>query len=243
MKKLLLATTLCAVFGAAQAVPTLVYDLKAGASYANSGVETFFSGSALNAAIFGSHFDSSIGYMGYTGGSIKLSESPASLTFTYLGKEAGHTNTFKYANGGGAKTFNNTTSAAFTSLFSVDVDDAFRLNLTFTDTNTSFVAKSGNAKNANTLNNPCNGQAVSVCNPNNQSIGFLDLRDLTEEYASFAGDFDYLLLFNDDWSDADYNDMVVGVKVAAPIPEPETYALMLAGLGVVGFMARRRRQV
>jgi hypothetical protein len=28
---------------------------------------------------------------------------------------------------------------------------------------------------------------------------------------------------------------------AAPIPEPETYALLLAGLGVVGFVARRRR--
>jgi hypothetical protein len=28
--------------------------------------------------------------------------------------------------------------------------------------------------------------------------------------------------------------------VSAPIPEPETYALMLAGLGVVGFIARRR---
>jgi len=28
----------------------------------------------------------------------------------------------------------------------------------------------------------------------------------------------------------------------APIPEPETYALMLAGLGVVGWMAKRRRK-
>ena len=29
--------------------------------------------------------------------------------------------------------------------------------------------------------------------------------------------------------------------VSTPIPEPETYALMLAGLGLLGVVARRRR--
>ncbi|MDP2706329.1 MAG: PEPxxWA-CTERM sorting domain-containing protein [Burkholderiales bacterium] len=28
----------------------------------------------------------------------------------------------------------------------------------------------------------------------------------------------------------------------APIPEPQTYAMMLAGLGLMGFVARRRKQ-
>ncbi len=40
---------------------------------------------------------------------------------------------------------------------------------------------------------------------------------------------------------------VYGVSVnfnstTAPIPEPETYAMMLAGLGLMGFVARRRKQ-
>ena len=38
-----------------------------------------------------------------------------------------------------------------------------------------------------------------------------------------------------------YKDFVGVNVVTAPVPEAQTYALMLAGLGLVGFMARRRR--
>jgi hypothetical protein len=60
--------------------------------------------------------------------------------------------------------------------------------------------------------------------------------------ATLAGAYDLIIGFNDGLRvDADYDDMVVGLKVVA-IPEPETYALLLAGLGAVGFIARRRQR-
>ncbi|OYU98978.1 MAG: hypothetical protein CFE45_14505 [Burkholderiales bacterium PBB5] len=34
----------------------------------------------------------------------------------------------------------------------------------------------------------------------------------------------------------------VGVAAVTAVPEPETYALMLAGLGTIAFLARRRRR-
>lgn len=37
------------------------------------------------------------------------------------------------------------------------------------------------------------------------------------------------------------NTVYGGTVSASPAPEPETYAMLLAGLGVVGFLARRRR--
>jgi hypothetical protein len=38
------------------------------------------------------------------------------------------------------------------------------------------------------------------------------------------------------------NFTLYGDAGVAPVPEPETYAMMLAGLGLLGFMARRRKQ-
>ncbi len=43
-------------------------------------------------------------------------------------------------------------------------------------------------------------------------------------------------------ADKDYNDMVIRVESVVAIPEPETYAMLLAGLAVMGFVARRRQR-
>ena len=40
--------------------------------------------------------------------------------------------------------------------------------------------------------------------------------------------------------DTTYGDSGAGSVIYAAVPEPESYALMLAGLGLMGFMARRR---
>ena len=64
-----------------------------------------------------------------------------------------------------------------------------------------------------------------------------------------AGDykFNYVPRANPTAEWRPFNDSLNGIftisgTVLNPVPEPETYALMLAGLGVVGYMARRRKQ-
>lgn len=42
-------------------------------------------------------------------------------------------------------------------------------------------------------------------------------------------------------ADNELNDFVNRIEsVTAAVPEPSTYAMMLAGIGILGFMARRR---
>lgn len=78
-------------------------------------------------------------------------------------------------------------------------------------------------------------------------IDFIDLRPA--EPRSFT--FDVSGVYSTDRPDdptpgiyvfysLDYGSAIGGYGVGMPIPEPETYALMLAGLGLLGFTANRR---
>lgn len=69
-----------------------------------------------------------------------------------------------------------------------------------------------------------------------------------------SGEIDVWTLSSDNLNAGDYYVLVSGNLVSdtaasfggavmmAPVPEPETYGMMLAGLGVLGFLARRRKQ-
>ena len=86
-----------------------------------------------------------------------------------------------------------------------------------------------------------NGIAINMLSgPAFQSVtidGATNLAGFNASRFSFTGN-----QIQVDWADLTFDSRTI-VKFdinTAPVPEPETYALMLAGLGLVGFAARRK---
>jgi hypothetical protein len=65
----------------------------------------------------------------------------------------------------------------------------------------------------------------------------------------FTGGFGFMIIAFEQWNvntgamDAGFLDASVTSMTVTAVPEAETYAMMLAGLGLVGFMAKRRKQI
>ena len=140
------------------------------------------------------------------------------LTATFLGFEALDTDTFTFSVASGTLSNKGALNASISGPVS-----AGALNFTFADL--------------------FQGTAIG----NGQNLGDFTSYAVLGSFAgavftpfTLGGTYDLILGFNDGMRvDSDYDDIVVGLRVAA-IPEPETYALMLAGLAAMGFVSRRR---
>lgn len=216
MKKLIAGLTLGAVTAAASAASLTVNQT------GTAQVSPVFSPTPLTEVI------TNLSGATYQLGTLQAS-GVGNVSYTYLGSEAGYTNYFTDGSG----FFHNKTSSAGGTQTAVGTTLTQSINAS-TPANLDFsfatVLPAGQAVQLSNLSGTTSAPAATYAIFSGASI------------ATTLGKFQYILGFNDlgSGNDRDFDDLLVGVNIS-PIPEPETYALLLAGLGMMGFMARRRR--
>jgi hypothetical protein len=136
------------------------------------------------------------------------------FTLTYLGQESAYANGVELLASPGALNEGNAVGDWITSsTFNAGAPAAFRF----------FGSDGSSAGNGS----PAAGHASFVV--------------LGTNVQTAKGSFQYLLGYNDGLGHDDWDDLVLGFN-ASPAPEPQTYALLLAGLGMVGFIGWRNRR-
>jgi hypothetical protein len=217
MKRLLLAAALLSVTGAANASLSWV-ELSTALRYETFDAPGITPDYSTSGAPLFSGPDS-----GATSTTVSLgylsSSALGSATYTYLGEESGYHNNFKL------------TIAPFTQILESDGVGASA---------TSVLSSTGALAfrfEGNTGSFAFNGGSWSP----NTSIGLIG-----KNMTLFGNTYEYVIGYNDSGGNptylSDWDDMVIGVNFTPAIPEPEIYAMMGLGLGLMGFVARRRKQ-
>ncbi|WP_280154950.1 PEP-CTERM sorting domain-containing protein [Piscinibacter sp. XHJ-5] len=136
------------------------------------------------------------------------------FSLTYLGQESAYSNRIELPGNAGGLTEANAVGDSITSgAFNAGTPASFR-----------FVGSDGGSAG--------NGRPA---------IGHATFVVLGTDVQTTKGSFQYLLGYNDGRNHDDWDDFVIGLN-AMPAPEPQTYALLLAGLGMVGFIGWRNRR-
>ncbi len=148
-----------------------------------------------------------------------MTNAPGIFSFTYLGEESSFTNSLHLSNG-----LNLYESSAVGTSINATVAGAGALPFSFAE----IVSPSHSSAKNGGLWAP------------NTSIGLIgtNMNVLGNTYA-------YVLGFNDSAGTAtlgDWDDFVIGVNVVSHAPEPGVYGMMAAGLGMLGWVGRRRKQ-
>ncbi len=142
------------------------------------------------------------------------------VTFTYLGQESGYTNSLNLPASGLSLFESHPVGTSISAL----VSSIGALNFKFAE-----------------LISPTNASATNggTWGPNT-SIGLIG-----RNMSVLGNTYGYVLGYNDSAGSAtlgDWDDFVIGVNFATHAPEPGVYGMLAAGLGMLGWVSRRRKQ-
>jgi hypothetical protein len=175
---------------------------------------------------------------GYTGAQLYLSGTNVTVTYTFLGYEAGNTNAF-FAPVGGPGSFTTGTSSVGSTITLTGLNSGL-LSFMYTTTPPNTAGSVTNGSNPSSGSNLPNF-FVSL----GTGAGFTG--DHTINGVTPGSGTTAVIAFDDNGApDADYDDLVVRITVTGgtltAVPEASTWAMMILGFLGVGFVAYRRRE-
>jgi PEP-CTERM motif len=153
------------------------------------------------------------------------------VTFTFLGASAGYTNYF--GTSASPQLYDNHTTAPGTSTFTEIAGVGGVLDFQFSTSSADVSPGGYSVANGSNLTSSSFGAGEGVFG-------------IVQGIFNISGvNYQDLLIYNDPVSggDQDFNDMIIGVNACptSPVPEPKTYAMLLAGIGLIGFISYRRK--